>query len=210
MTENKPPAEKSHDPLPGEADLQLDTKAMKAFAHPLRMAMFSYLNDHGSATATTLAKHLGESTGQTSYHLRQLEKHGLVTEDTERGTGRERWWQSVGFSMRHAELFKDPANEPALRSLMQHQLNERFTTLRNWMGRVNQEPQEWIDASVDSTNTSTMNAAETRAMMAELMQVVERHTETAKQRADAGSTSDDDRRIRVYLNVFPLHGPGQG
>jgi DNA-binding transcriptional ArsR family regulator len=47
----------------------------------------------GPSTATRLGRALGESSGATSYHLRVLEKAGLVEDETERGNGRERWWR---------------------------------------------------------------------------------------------------------------------
>ena len=79
-------------PLPFRARA-IGPDELKALAHPLRMAMYDYLSEHGSATASQLGRHLGESSGQTSYHLRQLEKHGFIEEIPERSTGRERWWR---------------------------------------------------------------------------------------------------------------------
>ncbi|MBK0296654.1 helix-turn-helix transcriptional regulator, partial [Bacillus sp. S34] len=58
----------------------LDLPSMKALNHPLRTELFNELAAHGPATATTLAERVGESTGSTSYHLRQLEKHGFIEE----------------------------------------------------------------------------------------------------------------------------------
>lgn len=50
--------------------------------------MLEYLRGHEKATSTTLAKHLGESTGQTSYHLRQAwktaQRHVEVAEQPRR------------------------------------------------------------------------------------------------------------------------------
>ena len=71
---------------------------IKAFAHPLRMQLYRLLSDQGQATASVLARETGESTGQTSYHLRQLAKFGFVEEVPGEGTARERWWRAVGFS----------------------------------------------------------------------------------------------------------------
>ena len=116
-------------PRQPEPSRPVDATAMKAFAHPLRMAMYDYLNDHGAATATMLARHTGESTGQTSYHLRQLERHGFVTEDVGRGTGRERWWRAVGFRMRGVELARDSATRPAVASMLRNQVNHQAATL---------------------------------------------------------------------------------
>ena len=68
---------------------------LRALAHPLRARMAAELAYGGPATATSLARRFGESTGLTSYHLRQLERFGFVEEVPNRGRGRERWWQSV-------------------------------------------------------------------------------------------------------------------
>jgi DNA-binding transcriptional ArsR family regulator len=69
----------------------LGARQVRAIAHPLRMRMLDSLRD-GPATASMLARDLGESSGATSYHLRALEAAELVVEDLDRRKGRERWW----------------------------------------------------------------------------------------------------------------------
>jgi DNA-binding transcriptional ArsR family regulator len=64
---------------------------MWAMAHPLRLEILGLLVE-GPATASMLARRLGESSGSTSYHLRVLERAGAVVEETDLGTRRERWW----------------------------------------------------------------------------------------------------------------------
>jgi DNA-binding transcriptional ArsR family regulator len=68
---------------------------LKALSHVGRLRMLGLLRSEGPATATTLASRLGLNSGATSYHLRQLEKHGFVVEDTERGNARDRWWRAA-------------------------------------------------------------------------------------------------------------------
>jgi DNA-binding transcriptional ArsR family regulator len=70
-------------------------EGLKALSHPGRLRMLGLLRAEGPATATTLATRLGLNSGATSYHLRQLEKHGFVVEDQERGNGRDRWWRAA-------------------------------------------------------------------------------------------------------------------
>ncbi|MCW2783237.1 MAG: putative transcriptional regulator [Marmoricola sp.] len=70
-------------------------EGLKALSHPGRLRMLGLLRSDGPATATTLAVRLGLNSGATSYHLRQLEKHGFVVEDTERGNARDRWWRAA-------------------------------------------------------------------------------------------------------------------
>src|SRR5688572_10834361 len=74
-------------------DGELDLESLKGLAHPLRVKILDLLSTYGPATATGLAERLGESSGATSYHLRQLARHGFVREVEGRGTGRERWWE---------------------------------------------------------------------------------------------------------------------
>src|SRR5690349_5294051 len=67
--------EEPRDPGSGEpgATRELsDPAALKALGHPLRQQILRHLHRDGPATATTLAAALGENTGATSYHLRQL------------------------------------------------------------------------------------------------------------------------------------------
>lgn len=78
-----------------------DARVIRALAHPLRIRMLSHLQQEGPATSTTLAEALNESTANTSYHLRQLARHGLIEEDTQRGDRRDRWWSAVA---RHYNL----------------------------------------------------------------------------------------------------------
>jgi DNA-binding transcriptional ArsR family regulator len=66
---------------------------MRAMVHPIRMRILDALREEGPSTATRLAALLGESSGATSYHLRVLADAGVIEEDAERGTGRERWWR---------------------------------------------------------------------------------------------------------------------
>lgn len=67
---------------------------LKALTHPLRVEVLGLLRTHGPATATTLARRLGLTSGALSYHLRQLERYGFIAEDPERGNGRDRWWRA--------------------------------------------------------------------------------------------------------------------
>src|SRR6476660_2087236 len=69
-------------------------EGLKALSHPGRLRMLGLLRE-GPATATMLATRLGLNSGATSYHLRQLEKHGFIVEDTTRGNARDRWWRAT-------------------------------------------------------------------------------------------------------------------
>jgi len=76
-------------------DVLLDARRIRGIAHPLRVRILDLLRRGGPLTATGLAERLGQSTGATSYHLRQLATYGFVVEDADRGTARERWWKAA-------------------------------------------------------------------------------------------------------------------
>jgi len=65
---------------------------MWALAHPVRFRIWELLRE-GPSTSSRLARRLGESRGSMSYHLRMIASTGIIVEDEERGTRRERWWR---------------------------------------------------------------------------------------------------------------------
>src|SRR5687767_14852819 len=71
-----------------------DPKALRAYAHPLRMALVGLLRREGPLTATQAAERLGESVPNCSFHLRQLAKYGLA-ERVEGADAREKPWRAT-------------------------------------------------------------------------------------------------------------------
>src|SRR3954453_1384634 len=83
------------DEAPLEPAVQVtDVRALRALAHPLRTRLLAHLRLNGPATASRLGRAVGESSGATSYHLRQLATYGFVEEVEGRGSARERWWRA--------------------------------------------------------------------------------------------------------------------
>ncbi len=68
-----------------------DPRAMRALAHPVRLAILTELGE-GPKTATQCAEAVGESPSSCSYHLRTLARWGLV-EGAPSANGRERPWR---------------------------------------------------------------------------------------------------------------------
>ncbi|MEY9933675.1 DNA-binding transcriptional regulator GbsR (MarR family) [Catenulispora sp. GP43] len=60
--------------------------------HEIRSALLELLAEVGTVTATEAANRLGHSSGLCSFHLRQLERHGLIEEAPHTG-GRARPWR---------------------------------------------------------------------------------------------------------------------
>ena len=61
-------------------ELELDTEErIRAFTHPYRMKLLHALKEIGEpATATDLARKLGDGPGKAHYHMRILEGVGIV------------------------------------------------------------------------------------------------------------------------------------
>src|SRR5579859_3863502 len=75
-----------------QRQLITDARAMRALAHPLRVALLDAIRRDGEITATRAAELLGESPGNMSWHLQTLAKYGFV-EETGEGRGRSRPWR---------------------------------------------------------------------------------------------------------------------
>jgi DNA-binding transcriptional ArsR family regulator len=69
-----------------------DPQAIRALAHPVRMALIELLVHTGTLTATQASEALGESPANCAFHLRTLAKYGFV-EEAGGGKGRERPWR---------------------------------------------------------------------------------------------------------------------
>src|ERR1041384_601314 len=71
-----------------------DPRAMRALAHPTRLALLDHLHAAGGATATECSEFVEDRPPSCSYHLRALAKWGFV-EEAEQRPGRERPWRAT-------------------------------------------------------------------------------------------------------------------
>lgn len=73
-----------------------DASAVRALAHPARLVVIDALYAGQVLTATECAALAGTTPSAMSYHLRALEKYGLVRRAEARGDARERPWVRAG------------------------------------------------------------------------------------------------------------------
>src|SRR3954471_16596105 len=92
-----------------------DPMAMRALAHPVRLAIIEALADAGTLTATEAGERVGESPANASFHLRQLAKSGFVEEAG--AQGRRRPWKPKHLGMRFPRVPDDEARAAAARQL---------------------------------------------------------------------------------------------
>lgn len=79
-----------------------DPRALRTLAHPARQRLITELYSGEVLTATQAAELVGLTPSATSYHLRALEKAGVVTRGDATGDGRQRPWKAAAdsFSIR--------------------------------------------------------------------------------------------------------------
>ncbi|MFE7130759.1 ArsR/SmtB family transcription factor [Streptomyces sp. NPDC057638] len=158
----------------------LDPRTLRGLAHPLRMRLLSSLRHDGPATASQLAARLGESSGATSYHLRQLAAYGFVEDAPEHGKGRERWWRasSEGTSIDHT-LFSDP--DPSVRGaadLFIHEVAHQHTQeVGTWLATASEWPDDWRRASDLSDFTLRLTPARAYELKQRVHALVESYRE---------------------------------
>ncbi len=123
-----------------------DPAAFRALTHPVRIKLVGLLRREGPLTASEAGRRLGESSGSTSYHLRQLARFGLVEEDGG-GRGRERPWRATS-------LFTSWPNVPESEELAEASLlldrlvvMQHLEKIERWFERRADEPPEWGEAA---------------------------------------------------------------
>lgn len=175
-----------------------DPQAMRALAHPVRLAALSYLQKNGPATATQLSEHVGASPSVTSWHLRHLAEFGLVIDvPPPSGTDRrQRWWNSAARGFRY-EMPATPEGAEAGRLLRTEMMNQVLEAAQQWL--VETEPSldpEWSRLAGSANTLLSLTSAEAEALESAIEQLMAPYV----QRRDAGETPDDARPVR-YLRI---------
>lgn len=184
---------------PAGGTVHLDARSVRGLAHPLRVKILGLLRTDGPATATTLAEQLGQNTGATSYHLRQLAAYGFIVEDDTRGTGRERWWRAAHVTTRfdRTTMGIDESGEAFLRSIGQ-------IYMEKIQGAIDQQatlPPEWRDAGTLSDWIFRLTPDEARRLTNEVYAVMSRYRSNDPD--DPGSAPEGAVRFSVQVQAFP-------
>ncbi|MFE7514948.1 winged helix-turn-helix domain-containing protein [Streptomyces sp. NPDC057540] len=122
-----------------------DPRALRAYAHPLRMSLVGLLRSSGPFTATRAAELTGESVASCSYHLRILAKYGLV-EEAPGGRGREKPWQATARYTEWPEYSEDAAVAEAADALSTAVAERYFERVTRAMENRHRLPREWQEA----------------------------------------------------------------
>ncbi|WP_248958030.1 winged helix-turn-helix domain-containing protein [Sphaerisporangium perillae] len=181
-----------------------DSRVLKAVAHPLRVRLLGALRLDGPATATELAAKFGESSGSTSYHLRQLARYGFVEEDPEQRDARERRWRSVHryTSWNELEIGDTPEGREAAGFMRNRQIEVLLSDREAFERDRESWGPEWIEAAGMSDDIARLTPASVTLLYERISAMI--HEMEA---ADAASPQAE--RVSIHLAAFPTKGYGR-
>ena len=169
-------APEPRDSGPGDSEpLSLtDPKAMRALAHPVRVALLELLSIAGTLTATQASEALGESPANCAFHLRTLAKYGFVKE-AGGGRGRERPWTAAQRKIRISPTEQaDPQAALAADALGQVFLNRWLDRARRVLGSTARVP-GWEHVTQWTRIDVFLTAEEAEQMTRDMMRLVDRY-----------------------------------
>jgi Helix-turn-helix domain len=182
-------------------------RALRAYAHPVRMKLVGLLRTEGPLTATRAAELLGESSGTCSFHLRQLAKYGLV-EEAGGGTGRQKPWRATTTSTAWDATGGTP-EVAAAASLLNTVIAEGyFEQLMRWLEARPDQPAEWQQADWLGDRILWVNAEELEELGRKVLELVDVYFD----RQLKPELRPPDARLVSYLHLaFPNDvRPGKG
>lgn len=185
-----------------DRDVILDAHNLRGLAHPLRLRILGLLREDGPATATSLAARLGESSGSTSYHLRQLAEHGFIRESSVPSVGRERWWEAA-HEYTHFDLADDADEATVLMGVEYLRAVARAHALRTegWVDALETMPAAWREVGSISDYRLQLTPEQTARLVEELDELAQRYRAIAEPHAIEAS------RVRFQFQVLPSPDP---
>ena len=176
-----------------------DPRALRAYAHPVRMKLVGLLRTEGPLTATRAAELLGESSGTCSFHLRQLAKYGLV-EEAGGGTGRQKPWRATT-TLTDWSATADTPELAAATGLLNTVIAEHyFEQLMRWLEASDDQPPEWQEAAMLGDRMLYVTAGELAELGRGVRELVDRYLE----RLHEPELRPPGARLVSYLNIaFP-------
>jgi predicted transcriptional regulator len=182
---------------PGRLELT-DPRAMRALAHPVRLALLELLAGRPDATATECSNVVDESPQSCSYHLRQLAKWGFVRQ-VQGPDARETRWQAA-FRGIQFRLAASPSLEfQAAASLLQARMIERDDRhLAEFLGLRHALPAEWEDAAEFTSGVVRVTPAELAELAGRLRELLKPLV-----RLDPEERPEGAKPVHVVFRAFP-------
>jgi DNA-binding transcriptional ArsR family regulator len=168
---------------------------MRAMAHPVRLAVLSFLQHSGPATATMLSPHVGATPSVTSWHLRHLARFGLVGDADPAevpGDRRQRWWKALSRGMRPG-----PSGDPASQMLARQMYSVARDQADHWVATT------WLRLESDWMRVAGVSTTNVRLTTAELEALDERINELLAPFVHRAEVPGDARPVRILRHYLP-------
>lgn len=187
-------------PLPDRRRVT-DIDALRTLANPVRYRILGHLMAVGPQTASQCAAVVGESPSNCSYHLRELERFGLVERvDDASGDARERPWRSAatGWEFRPADdVEHQPVAMAANRRLAHAAIDEEARLAHAATEEIDPRGDAWHAASIGSTYNLRLTAAELATLAHGLDALIRPYIALTRDDAPA-----DAEPVHVILRAF--------
>lgn len=206
------PASDEPTPLsPADADVVTEAARLQALAHPLRLRMLGLLRLEGPSTASRLGQRCGESSGLTSYHLRQLAAAGFVVDADAADLqgrevhGRDRWWKAASRST----VTQRPAPGGDAEAAASGDYHRAVVDLyaeraRAWLVAEHTWPEQWQALSSLGDRMLRLAPDEVAALRADLADLVARYRwHDPAVPAGAGDVPADAVAVSLQYQLFP-------
>ena len=182
-----------------------DPKALRAYAHPTRLALVGLLRREGPHTATQAAEVIGESVASCSFHLRQLAKYGLI-EEVAGEHGRAKPWRATAMNTAWNSDSIDPEIAAAATHLEAAMLDRYRDRARAWLGQRDQEPPAWRRAALGSDWILHLTAPELKRLGERLDALA---AEFLPRNADPARRPKGSRPVTLIALALPTSSEGR-
>jgi DNA-binding transcriptional ArsR family regulator len=176
-----------------------DPKAMRALAHPVRLAILDAMRNEGELTATRAAELLNQSPGNMSWHLQTLAKYGFIVE-AEGVKGRSRPWKISPVRNEFNATESVPGSVDAIEHLAITVLERGVEQLQQWWRQHKDFGEGWFDASFVKDDTSFLTSAE----LAEISEQMERLMSRYNERSDPAQRPAEALPVHIVTFAHPM------
>jgi DNA-binding transcriptional ArsR family regulator len=174
-----------------------DPKALRALAHPARLTIVDELYQGTERTASELAELTGLTPSAMSYHLRALERWGIVERAETRDDARERPWRAAGRGLTVSS--SQPGADAATEMIVTQALTHLGDALRRWAANEARETPGWRGIGTMNHSYLWLDEAEAAAYKSELNELLEKHVAGR----NAAKHPPGTRRVLTVLAVVP-------
>jgi predicted transcriptional regulator len=177
-----------------------DPKAMRALAHPVRMALLDLIAVAGTLTATQASEALGESPANCAFHLRTLAKYGFVRE-AGGGRGRERPWTRTRRVISISSTEQDNAQAAIAAGALGSVYFERWVERARTVFGSRERLPGWEHATTMNRSAVFLTAEETEQVGREFQEIINRYRGRER---DLSQRPADGMPVEVAFFTSPL------